>query len=231
MRISVLLPVYNTPGQFLAESVRSCFQQLLPPDEVLIVDDGSTEPETLACLAELRSIARIRVHRLTSNSGVSAALNTGLEHATGDWIARMDADDVMLPHRLAAQAEFLRRSPETDVLGGQLVFFGVETGSFTTHPAEVTREIAQAHPTGWFLNHPTVMARKDAVLAAGGYDSRFNGCEDMELWYRMLGRGMKLCNLNSIVLLYRLHTAQATARKREVPLASFKGYLAPGAGA
>jgi glycosyltransferase involved in cell wall biosynthesis len=227
MDISILLPVCNTPPQFLVESIRSCFQQSLSPAELVIIDDGSTAAATLACLAEIRNVRGVRLEVLGENRGISAALNAGLAIAKCDWVARMDADDIMLPHRLAAQADFIQRRGEPDVVGGQIVYFGAESGAFTMHPEVITADLARAHANGWFLNHPSVVYRRRSVLDAGGYDSRFNGCEDMELWYRMLARGMRLANIPSIVLMYRIHAGQATRRNRVVPLDEFKGYLTP----
>ncbi len=226
MQFTVLIPVYDTPPQFLVESILSCLRQTLPPAEILIVDDGSTSSATRECLDQLRRAPTVRLLSWSGNRGIAEALNSGLENASFEWIARMDADDVMLPHRLGAQADYLLRSDQPDVVGGQLMYFGAETGQFTTHPEVITPQLAMDHPDGWFVNHPTAILRRRTVVSAGGYDARFTGCEDMELWYRLLSRGSEIRNLQSIVLLYRIHPGQATGRSRVVPLAQFKGYLA-----
>lgn len=230
MHCSVLIPVFNTPAQFLTESVRSCLLQTLRPEEILVVDDGSTNADTLTALAQLRTLKLpgLRVLVQPRNSGVAAALNAGLEATRHDCIARMDADDIMLPHRLASQAAYRTRVGRVDALGGQMICFGQQSGIFTEHPESVTAKVAVDHPNGWFINHPTVLLDRRSVLSVGGYDPNFAGCEDMELWYRMLSRGMVIGNVPSIVLMYRKHPTQVTAQPRAVPLARFKGYLSAG---
>ncbi len=120
--ISILLPVFNAQ-QFLGDCLRSIQQQTYQNFEVVVVDDGSTDdsPRILSDFA--RQDPRFRVLPLSNNRGIVAALNHGLEHCQGEWIARMDADDIMQPQRLEIQRTYFANNPETDVLGAKVSIF------------------------------------------------------------------------------------------------------------
>lgn len=226
MKISVLIPVYNTDPLQLMDCLASCFQQTLPPAEVLVVDDGSSDIRTVNFLTSIKSgfDHRLRILSLSHHQGISQALNYGLMQSNNDWVARMDSDDVMMPHRLERQAKELETTV-VDVLGSQMMYFGNEAGTFTSFTKNIDNDFALNHESGWFMNHPTVLYNRNSVLSAGGYDPNFNGTEDIELWYRMLALGFKLANMNDVLLLYRRHSAQVTAQKRHLELARFKSYF------
>ena len=226
MNFSVVIPVYNTDPNYLLASLESTLRQTLPPSEVLIIDDGSDDPNTKQFLegAVSASGGRMRLFTQPRNAGISNALNLGLLQAQNEWIVRMDADDIMLPQRLERQASVLQ-SGKVDVLGSQIMYFGGEFGACTNHPPVVDRSIAITHSNGWFLNHPTVAYNRTSVLAVGGYDPQFDGCEDMELWYRMLANGASIANLGDVLLMYRIHASQVTGKRRNVDLGRFKSYL------
>jgi hypothetical protein len=212
-RVSVVLPVYNAE-RFVAEAVESILGQSLTAFELVVIDDGSTDrtPGILAGLA-----ARDRRVRLVSreNRGLTRTLNEGLETAAGEYVAIMNADDVALPQRLEKQAAFLDAHPQVAAVGSQTRFLADGGGrgpatSLPRAPDAVRAFLAKASP----LAHPAVMLRRSAVLAVGGYRPQIEPAEDYDLWLR-LAQHHDLANLPDVLLDYRLHAGQSTAKACE----------------
>lgn len=172
--ISILLPVYNAQ-QFLWDCLRSIQRQTCENFEVVIVDDGSTDG-TAAILKEVSDRdKRFRILSLPENRGIVAALNHGLETCRGDWVARMDADDIMFPERLTAQRDWFENHPETDILGARVRVFR-DDGDLTVGQQryqdwsnslltdeDIRREIFAESP----IMHPTFFLRKSYFMQLG----------------------------------------------------------------
>lgn len=205
--VSVLMPVFNAE-RYLVDAIESVLGQSVPNLELLIVDDGSTDRSRATIEGAARRDARVRpVFR--PHCGLIDTLNAGLDAALGRWVARMDADDVCLPDRLAAQLRLAGQHPGIAVVGTYAWYLG-ETGKVLglyrlgpTSPEEM-RQLVQ---NGDLISmiHPTVMMDRRAVLAAGGYDGRFRHVEDLELYNRLAERGHLLLTLPEPKLLYRVH--------------------------
>jgi hypothetical protein len=214
--VSILMSVYNTPADYLRESWESIQAQTCRHWELVLVDDGSTDRATVAEIDRIAADPRVRLLRLPANTGLAAALNAGLPHCRSDLVARMDADDVMLPGRLALQVAYLRAHPDVAILGAQIQ--ADRDGKLfppTSHPAVITRAIIDgqraAGPKGiWFVNHPTVIFRRAAIQALGGYPVH-RVAQDLALWLRAFRAGLVIHNLPDVVLRYRLHAGQLTA--------------------
>ena len=209
------MPVYNA-RRFLTEAVESVLGQTLGDFELLIVDDGSTDGSTEVLRRLAGRDRRIRLV-VRENRGLIASLNEMIGMAGGDLIARMDADDVSLPGRFAAQVEYLDAHPEVICLGGSERWID-EVG----HPLLVNRRptddaaIQEQALSGICpMCHPTVMMRREAVLGVGGYDPTMHNAEDLDLWLRM-GEVGRLANLEEVVLDYRLHGQSETHKNEEV---------------
>jgi glycosyltransferase involved in cell wall biosynthesis len=195
-RVSVVLPARDG-GAYLADAVASILAQSFADLELLLIDDGSRDG-AVAALAPLA--ARDPRLRLLENpgAGLVAALNYGLGQARGELVARMDADDFARPERLARQVAFLDASPDVALVGAQVAFIdaaGAPTGErsrFPTAPAAVAAALAAR---GCVIRHPTIVARKAALLAAGGYRAPCEGAEDYDLWLRLSERA-RLANRN-----------------------------------
>ena len=114
MRVSVIIPVYNK-APFLREAVDSILNGTFTDMEVIAVDDKSTD-ESLAILKSITD-TRMRIIELPQNLGPAGAANAGMDAATGEYIVRMDADDIALPQRFAVQVDAMRRQPELILLG------------------------------------------------------------------------------------------------------------------
>jgi glycosyltransferase involved in cell wall biosynthesis len=214
-RVSVLMPVYNGAA-FLEEAVASVLRQSFADFELIVVDDGSTDrtPEILARLAA--ADARVRVLR-KANSGISLTLNVGLEAARGTWIARLDADDLMLPERLQRQLAFIENAPDLVAAGSYYEHINAEgEARGILYPLPRTREelaaiLAAEEPLTF--THPTMIYRRDAVLAVGGYDPAFEPCEDAALFSRLLAAGGVILIQPEVLTRYRVHAGSISSRK------------------
>lgn len=215
--VSILMAVYNTPADYLRESWESILGQTCRRWELVLVDDGSTDRATAAEIDRLAADPRVRLLRLPTNGGLAAALNAGLPLCRSDLVARMDADDVMLPERLAKQVAYMRAHPAVAILGAQIqADRGGKLFPPTNHPAVITHEVIESQrasgPKGiWILNHPTVMFRRQEIQALGGYPSH-RVAQDLALWLRAFRAGCVIHNLPDVLLQYRLHPGQLTAQ-------------------
>jgi glycosyltransferase involved in cell wall biosynthesis len=205
--VSVLLPAYNAE-RFVASAVRSVLAQTHGDFELLAIDDGSTDRtlEILRMLAEEDSRVRVISH---PNYGMGRSLNEALEEARHDWVARMDADDLMMPNRLERQLAFLAERPHV-VVASSLVHYVDEDGnvigkntSAFTDPARVQEAVARNWVVGF--HHPAVMMRKAVVRDIGGYRPEFWPADDADLWNRILERHAGVIVQPEHLMKYRIH--------------------------
>lgn len=216
--ISVLMPVYNTE-RYVAKAVDSVLSQTFTDFEFLIVDDGSTD-NTLKILQEYAS-RDARIH-LTSreNWGLTKSLNELLTHARGEFVARLDADDIALPQRFEKQVQFLQEHPDVVCVGSALDWID-DRGQFIAHcPMPEENDELQRLMLGGIslLHHPCAMIRRVALNQVGGYDETLPYAEDLDLWLR-LGEIGNLANLKESLVLYRLHS-QSLSHTRQDRLSS-----------
>ncbi len=206
-RTSVILPVHNGET-FLAAAAESLLGQTDPDFELVAVDDGSTDatPDILQHLAARDR--RVRVHR-QAHSGVAAAANHGIGLARGAYVARMDADDLAHPDRIALQAGYLDRHFEVDLVATRVRYLGdarrnrglavfVDWNNSLTTPEEIADYRFVESP----LIQPTVMFRRELPERFGAYrDGPFP--EDYELWLRWLQHGVRMAKLPQKLLDWR----------------------------
>lgn len=207
------MPVFNA-APFLAEACRSIFRQSFGDFEFLAVEDGSSDDSPALLDALAASEPRLRVIR-QGRQGLVPALNRGLAEARAPLVARMDADDISAPERLARQVAHLDRHPGVVALGtGWRLLDGAgrERGRRVppTRPEEVRAALARRN----CLAHPAVMLRRVPVLALGGYREALSGAEDYDLWLRLAAHH-DLANLAEPLLDLRLHPGQVTRRRLE----------------
>ena len=205
--ISVLLPVRNG-ALYIDEALRSIFAQTEQDFEVIAVDDGSSD-ETPARLKEWAARdPRVVIIKL-SGVGPALALNAAISEARGEYLARMDADDVSHPGRFEAQIHLLVRQRDVGACGTWVRTFGVAGRHTWRHPATdfgIRARLVFDSP----LAHPSVMIRRDAVKDMNPiYRQEFGRAEDYDLWER-LGKTCKLANVPRVLLNYRMHTNQVT---------------------
>jgi glycosyltransferase involved in cell wall biosynthesis len=216
------MPVFNS-RRFVAAAIRSILGQTFTDLELVIVDDGSTDGTSEILLQLAQQDRRIVLLRQT-NAGVSAASNRGLAIARGEFIARMDHDDISLPHRLATQVEFLRTHPDCVAVGSHVLMIDREGLPLRVQRVPLTHEEIEAdlmHLDRWAMFHPSMMARGDVMRELGGYSLEFCNLEDLDLFVKLAERG-RLANLPEVLVQYRQHfssicftTAPEHARLRE----------------
>jgi len=211
--ISVVMPVYNA-GDYLSEAIESILEQTYPHFEFIIVDDCSTDGSTKVIKAFAALDSRIRPIYI-SHSGAGGAANAGIAAAKGEFIARMDADDIALPERFATQLSWMLRTG-VDICGSCVKVFGAENRLLwfpETHEA-IRKELLFRST----LLQGTVMMR--ATIAKNNpYNERLS-FEDYELWTRLLPC-YRASNIQQVLLKYRFHSQQrhvqkATAIRNEV---------------
>jgi glycosyltransferase involved in cell wall biosynthesis len=207
--VSVVMTVRDGE-RFLDEALLSIRGQTMQRLELIVIDDGSTDATADILERHAADDRRVRPHRRPAR-GFAASLNEGCLLARGEYVARMDADDIAYPDRLQRQLEFLRAHPRIAVLGGGYVRISPtgepvgQGGVPTTHEA-----IAEALQRVSCIVHPSVMMRTDAVRAIGGYRPALLHTEDYDLWLRMSERH-EIANLAEPVLYYRLHPGQMSS--------------------
>ena len=213
--VSVLMPVYNAEA-YVAEAIDSILRQSFTDFEFLIVNDGSSDGSLAILERYAAQDARIRLIS-RANTGYVAALNEMVQLARGEFLARMDADDVAMSDRFKLQVMRLRQEPDLVCLGGAHGMID-EKGRWLTCLAmpEENEEIQNLALKGHTpINHPCAMMRRSAVLQVGAYDTHLNPCEDLDLWLR-LGEVGKLANLKEMVLKYRLHPNSVSEKQGEL---------------
>jgi glycosyltransferase involved in cell wall biosynthesis len=198
--VSVLMPVFNGE-QHIREAVRSILSQSFTDFELLIVNDHSTDSTESIVREYCEQDARVTALRNEEAKGIVGALNTGLARARGDYIARMDADDVSLPTRLEQQHAFLDAQRDVSVCGTNIEVFGFRHSVW--HLPQDHEAIRCALLFTVFIAHPTIMMRRSAVDHER-YDPDYNYAEDYELWSR-LAEHHRFANLSDVLLRYRTH--------------------------
>lgn len=202
--ISVLLPVYNAEP-YLHEAIESVLNQTYRDFELLALNDGSTD-NSLAILNEFA--ARDKRVRVISreNKGLVETLNELVSKASGEYLARMDADDICLPERFAKQIAFMDTHPEHVVVGSWVETInakGQQIGLIKSpiHHADIDQAQLRGHTS---ICHPAAIIRKKAMRETAGYKPEYICAEDLDLWLRLAEIG-KLANIPEVLLKYRLH--------------------------
>lgn len=210
-RISVLMSVRNAES-FVDESVNSIANQSYPDFEFLVADDASTD-KTLNRLENLaKSDHRLRIFRNEKQLGVAASLNRLIDEARGEYIARMDGDDIAVSDRFEVQLPVLE-SGQADLCGGWVSAFGDQKESVVKFPVDDAD--IRAHLLFWNpINHPTVMMRR-MLLGNDRYSEHAEYPRDYGLWQRLALKG-RMHNVPRVLLRYRRHLGQtASTHSRE----------------
>lgn len=218
--ISVIIPCYNAE-RYVELAVRSVMEQSYTNLEILCCDDCSTDG-TLPILQKLAAEdSRIKILRNEANLGVVGTLNRLVSTASGAYIARMDADDISLPDRIARQLSFLQQNPQIDFCGCNAFHIndcGKVTGR-TTLP-ESYDDVKFFLPYYSTFYHPAIFARAE-ILKQNAYDKDFLHAEDYELWCRLIFlKGMKGANLKERLLKYRINLQGVSKRNAEKQMES-----------
>jgi glycosyl transferase family 2 len=213
-RVTVLLAVHNG-GAYLSDAVTSVLAQTFEDFELLLVDDASTDE----AVDSLPTDPRIRVLRNDRNLGQIASLNRGLAEAKGEYVARLDHDDLCLPRRLERQVEALDRDPSValvstwvDIVGEDGRLWFPMRGSIHSYVDFLARVLIDDLP----LAHPAIMFRREIVRELGGYDESLGAAEDKDLYRRIALSGKSAYVVPELLVIYRRHAAQMTFAKAEM---------------
>lgn len=207
--ITVLMPVRNG-ARYLETALASIQAQTLRDFEFIVCDDGSGDGTPAILARAAAQDDRIRVLTLPP-SGLVAALNLGLGEARARWVARMDADDIAWPERLAIQWAAAQAHPEAAAIGGAWrVVDPLGRPRHTVQPPTDPAAIAAALLQRNCLAHPTMLVRREAVIAAGGYRDAFRHAEDYDLWLRLSERH-PIYAVPQTLIDYREHAGQISA--------------------
>lgn len=208
--ISVLMSVYKKENPtFLKASLDSIYAQTRRPDEIVLVEDGEI---SLALEEVISQYSDLHVVKLEKNLQLGRALEAGLKACHHELVARMDTDDIMMLDRLEKQYQFMLEHPEVAACGGDIAEFTEEDSilrekHMPTSPQELYRYGKKRNP----LNHMTVMFRKSAIEAVGGY-RHFPGLEDYDLWSRLLANGYQIANIPEVLVKARIGDRFASRR-------------------
>lgn len=205
-KISVVMPVYNGE-KYLREAIDSILNQTFTDFEFIIIDDGSTD--NTEKIIKSYDDNRILCIKNEKNLGVADSLNRGLDMARGEYIARMDADDISLPERFEKQVRFLKKHKNVAVCGAETEVFGdVEPKVAYTVFGYKRVKVAMLFSSS--LAHPIVMMRNSVIQKEHfRYNNDFDKVEDYDLWLRILEK-YDIDNARGVLLKYRLHSAQVT---------------------
>jgi glycosyltransferase involved in cell wall biosynthesis len=200
--ITAVIPAYNA-AEHLERALWGALSQTRLPDEILVIDDGSTD-----ATAELaRSYGPpVRVIAHEQNRGLSAARNTGIRQATGEWIALLDADDLWYPPKLERQMEALHRAGDAPSVVFCLTLIRQSDGQYwidcrdeplpQEEPEAFIRALLEKNAVSGSGCSPLI--RRDLLLRVGGYDEGLRTCEDWDLWLRLARRG-RFCRVDEVL--------------------------------
>ncbi len=210
MKITVLMSVYN--GElYVRDAIKSILGQTYHDFEFLIIDDGSTD-KTLDALKEFGD-PRIRIIRHEQNKGLSPSLKEGVEEARGEYIARIDADDIAFDTRLSQQVRLLESDPRLGMTGSWFEVENVLSGKITRCCRRSNGVLLKWNLLfGNVFGHSTVTMRKQACVSAGNYDPTLDTAQDYDLWSR-IARQWDVAMVPRVLGRIRLHASSISSNK------------------
>lgn len=216
--ISVIMPVFNSE-KYVAEAIESILNQTFNDFEFIIIDDGSTDNSLKIIKEYSQKDNHIRVVVNQENKGIAGSLNIGIALARGEYIARMDADDISLPERFEKQVAFMENHPEIGVVGTSFSRIDekenvIEEVKLITQPPRIWWRMFFINP----IVHPSVMMRRNIFINGKfKYNRKSEPAEDYDLWFQIMSH-YAIANLSEGLLLYRVHNENISFVKRQEQL-------------
>lgn len=211
-KISIVMPVYNAENH-LHESIESILSQTFTDFEFVIIDDGSIDNSRDI----IKSYHDKRIVLVENSHGFIRSLNSGINASRGKYVVRMDADDLMLSHRLAIQYQYMEDNPDVDICGSWMETFGVDSRIIKSPIKH--QDITLYLLKGNSLCHPTVIMRKEALQKCKSYPnlykSKYIYAEDYKLWVDLIKNGLKFANIPEVLLRYRASPKQTSSKHSE----------------
>ena len=223
MSMSVILPVYGQ-AFFISEAIISTLDNMENKDKLIIILDRTSD-NTKIIIEDFASKDKRILIVNSPSPGITSALNLGINHSDSDFIARMDADDVVINDRFNVQKKFLESHPKHVLIGSNIQIIdscGKSIGIkvFPSSHHSIKRMLSFYNP----IAHPSVMIRRTSLLESGLYEIGTDGYEDFFLWRKIINFG-KFKNSRKCLLKYRMHENQATYYKKNTSVLLSKGYL------
>nr|WP_162607019.1 glycosyltransferase [Lactobacillus gallinarum] len=205
---------YNAQNA-IKESVRSIEKQTYQNWEFIICDDCSQDATKEILDKIAKEDDRIKVIYNSKNEGLAKSLNHCLEYVHGNYIARMDSDDISLPKRLEIEMKYLLSNPSVDIVGTNMIVFDENGDRGIMKYPKVVNDEAFLH--GNPFAHPTILAKKKIFTDTGGYSGNIRKTEDLDLWFRVISNGFKGRNISQP--LYKYHVSIKDYKRRSLKVA------------
>lgn len=210
--VSVVMPVYNA-GDFLVEAIESILKQSFRNFEFIIVDDGSTDSSWQIIKKYFKKDLRIKPFKNKENSGIAKTINRAISKTKGQFIARMDADDIAIPHRLEKQIEFLLENKDIGILGSQM--FEINDKNIITNVRKVPLTNANIKKNLFItqtIQNPTLMINKKSIPEGIlEYDQKFSPVDDLDMFFKLIPY-TKFANLPDFLMVYRKHNSNSSLK-------------------
>jgi len=204
-KISVIIPVFNTE-KYLAEAIESVLSQTLKPTEIIVVDDGSTD-KSIEVARQFEPLVRI-ISQV--NKGAGAARNTGIQEASGDFLAFLDADDFWTENKLELQLSYLRNNPKTDMVFGYVEQF-ISPELPDEHKSKLNLELGKMQ--GFVAG--AMLIKKATFLKSGLFNEKLELGEFIDWFSRAKDLGLTFHVMDEIVLKRRIHTTNMGIYKKQ----------------
>ena len=225
--VSIVIP-FTQVDAYLAECLGSLIHLNDEDVDLVLVYDRIFSLSEESRLEGLIQKLNIKSELLFStNAGLPACLNMAINQAKGEYICRLDSDDVMIPNRVQLQREYLDHNSDVAVIGGQILYInemGLEIPNRKSRYPVGKTKTRESFETGCYLAHPAVMMRKSCVLELGGYRPQFLFAEDYDLWLRILDK-YEIDNLSDQVIKYREHAGQSSRKMDMINLYSMAAVM------
>jgi len=209
--VSIIAANYNN-GRYLEDFIVSVNNSTVLPKELFIINDGSTD-DSLKILDDFSDLSYLRIINFEKNRGFCVALNTGIESATGDYIMRVDPDDIIQKNRISTQVDFLEKNKEIDVVGSNVIYFHSDTKkevSKSNFPLE-QQAIKSTFIRGEHgVQHPSTMIRAKVMKQYKYVQENFKA-EDYEIFARMINDGYKFANISEPLTKMRIHSQSVSS--------------------
>ncbi|MDN3642103.1 glycosyltransferase [Lutimonas halocynthiae] len=204
MKVSIVMSAYNCES-FLEQALESLINQSYQEFELILFDDASTDSTKKIIQNFALKDTRIITVFNDVNKGLTANLNIGISLSKGEYIARMDADDIALPSRIEKQVKFLDDHQEIDLVGSAAFDINENGDEIQLRKSPKSHDdIIALLPKANPITHSTVMFRKKSFASIGYYNEAYRTTQDYEMWFRAAGKGLKFHNLQEILLKYRI---------------------------
>jgi len=211
--LTVIMPVYNAE-RYLSAAIESVLEQTYKNFKFIIINDGSTD-RSGDIIDQYKALDSRIISLSQPNSGISQTRNRALEIAQTEWVALMDADDIMLPERLERQLAFIEKHTSIRVASCRAIYIDEnenELGRSVCHiktPDDLNRLLTQNQPIG--LLQAGVLMHRQTILDIGGYRRQFRVAEDLDLWTRLAEQGHLILIQDAALMKQRLHSASTVS--------------------